>query len=53
MLGLQTALALALTELDLPIAEVLALLSWRPAAILGVDDEHGLPSPRATPPTSP
>ncbi|MEQ1787022.1 MAG: dihydroorotase [Acidimicrobiales bacterium] len=43
MLGLQTALGLALTELALPIAEVLALLSWRPAAILGVDDEHGLP----------
>jgi len=43
MLGLQTALGLALTELELPIAEVLALLSWRPAAILGVDDQHGLP----------
>jgi dihydroorotase len=43
MLGLQTALSLALTELALPIAEVLALLSWRPAQILGVDDEHGLP----------
>ncbi|MGH9275257.1 MAG: dihydroorotase [Acidimicrobiales bacterium] len=41
MLGLETALALALTELDLPIAEVLALLSWRPAAILGVSEEHG------------
>ena len=43
MLGLETALALALTELDLPIAEVLALLSWRPAAILGVDRDHGGP----------
>lgn len=43
MLGLETALALALTELDLPIAEVLALLSWRPAAILGVADIHGGP----------
>ena len=41
MLGLETALALALTELDLPLAEVLALLSWRPAAIAGVADEHG------------
>ena len=41
MLGLETALALALTELDLPLEEVLALLSWRPAAIAGVDDEHG------------
>ena len=43
MLGLETALALALTELDLPIEAVLALLSWRPAEILGVDDRHGLP----------
>jgi dihydroorotase len=41
MLGLETALALALTELDLPLAGVLGLLSWRPAAVLGVDDEHG------------
>lgn len=41
MLGLETALALALTHLDLPIAEVLALLSWRPAAIIGADDAHG------------
>jgi dihydroorotase len=41
MLGLETALALALTELDLPLGEVLALLSWRPAAIVAVADEHG------------
>ncbi|HET6954509.1 MAG TPA: dihydroorotase [Acidimicrobiales bacterium] len=43
MLGLETALALALTQLDLPLAEVLALLSWRPAAIVGAGDEHGGP----------
>ena len=43
MLGLETALAVALTELDLPLAEVVALLSWRPARILGVDDAHGGP----------
>ena len=43
MLGLETALALALTELDLPIATVLALLSWQPARHPGVDDEHGGP----------
>lgn len=43
MLGLETALALALTHLDLPIAEVLALMSWRPAAIIGADDAHGGP----------
>jgi dihydroorotase len=41
MLGLETALALALTELDLPLDEVLALLSWRPAAIAGIADRHG------------
>ena len=41
MLGLETALALALSELELPLAEVLALLSWRPAAIAGVTDAHG------------
>jgi dihydroorotase len=41
MLGLETALALALTHLELPIAEVLALLSWGPAAIIGADDAHG------------
>ena len=33
MLGLETALALALTELDLPIEQVLALMSWQPARI--------------------
>jgi dihydroorotase len=43
MLGLETALALALTELDLPVGEVLGLLSWRPAEILGVQDRHGGP----------
>ena len=43
MLGLETALALALTELDLPIERVLALLSWQPAAIAGLSDVHGGP----------
>ncbi len=43
MLGLETALALALSELDLPIEGVLALLSWQPAAIAGVEDDHGGP----------
>jgi dihydroorotase len=43
MLGLETALAVALTHLDLPLAEVLALLSWRPAAIIGLGDTHGGP----------
>jgi dihydroorotase len=43
MLGLETALALALTELDLPIERVLALLSWQPATIAGIRDRHGGP----------
>jgi dihydroorotase len=43
MLGLETALALALSELDLPIEKVLAALSWNPAAIAGVADRHGRP----------
>jgi dihydroorotase len=43
MLGLETALAVALTKLDLPIGDVLALLSWHPAALLGVGDRHGGP----------
>ena len=41
MLGLQTALSLALTELDLPVARILALMSWQPAAICGLDPHHG------------
>jgi dihydroorotase len=43
MLGLETALALALTHLDLAVEQVLGLLSWRPAAVLGVDAVHGGP----------
>jgi dihydroorotase len=43
MLGLETALALALTELDLPIEAVLALLSWKPAVIAGLGSTHGGP----------
>jgi dihydroorotase len=44
MLGLETALALALTELDLPVERVLALMSWQPAAIAG-DDGWGRVAP--------
>jgi dihydroorotase len=43
MLGLETALALALTELNLSIDRVLALLSWQPAAITRLSDLHGGP----------
>jgi dihydroorotase len=41
MLGLETALALAVTELDLPVDRILALLSWQPAALAGLDAAHG------------
>lgn len=43
MLGLEYALALALTELEMPIADVLARLSWQPARIAGLADRHGGP----------
>lgn len=50
MLGLETALALALSELTGPdaepaleLADVVALLSWKPAEIAGVADRHGGP----------
>jgi dihydroorotase len=43
MLGLETSLALALTELHLPIERVLALLSWQPARIAGLAGQHGCP----------
>ena len=43
MLGLETALALALGELGLPIERVLALLSWQPARIAGLEGDQGGP----------
>lgn len=43
MLGLETSLALSLTELDMPLGDIIAALSWKPARIAGVDDHHGRP----------
>jgi len=43
MLGLETALALALTELDMPLERLLATMSWIPASIACIDDHHGRP----------
>lgn len=43
MLGLETALAISMTELDLSIEDILGLLSWKPAAIAGIGDRHGRP----------
>ncbi len=43
MLGLEFALGVALAVLDMPLAEVLARLSWRPAAVAGLTDTQGGP----------
>ena len=43
MLGLETAFALANTHLDMPIGSLLGAMSWRPAAIAGLEANHGGP----------
>jgi dihydroorotase len=43
MLGLETALGVALAQLDMPVVDVVSALSWKPAAIAGVADRHGGP----------
>ena len=43
MLGLETALGVSLAHLDMTLADVVAALSWKPAAIAGVADRHGRP----------
>jgi dihydroorotase len=44
MLGLETALGVSLASLpELSVSEVVGALSWRPAAIAGVADQHGRP----------
>ena len=43
MLGLETALGVSLANLDMPVADVVAAMSWKPAAIAGVADRHGRP----------
>ena len=43
MLGLETALALALVELDIPVARLLEVMSWAPARLAGISDRHGGP----------
>jgi dihydroorotase len=49
MLGLETALALAIGELDLDLQAIVGLLSWRPASIAGAADRHGRDIERGTP----
>ena len=41
MLGFETALSLAISELGLPIERVVELMSTRPAEIAGISDRHG------------
>ena len=43
MLGLETALGVSLAHLDMPLADVVAAMSWKPASIAGVSDVHGRP----------
>ncbi|MGI9646874.1 MAG: dihydroorotase [Ilumatobacteraceae bacterium] len=43
MVGLETALGVCLAHLDLPLADVVAAMSWKPAAIAGLGDRHGRP----------
>ena len=43
MLGLETALALSISELAMPLDAIIAALSWKPAAIARIDDRHGRP----------
>jgi dihydroorotase len=43
MLGLETALGVSLACLSMPLVDVVAALSWKPAAIARIDDRHGRP----------
>jgi dihydroorotase len=43
MLGLETALGVALAHLDMPLVDVIAAMSWKPAAIAGVAARQGRP----------
>jgi dihydroorotase len=43
MLGLETALGVALASLDMDVRDVVAAMSWKPAVIAGVADRHGRP----------
>ncbi len=43
MLGLETALGVARAHLDMPLTDLVAAMSWKPAAIAGIGDRHGRP----------
>jgi dihydroorotase len=40
---------LAITELDMPLQQILGALSWRPAAVIGAGETHGLPVAEGNP----
>lgn len=48
-IGLETALAVLLTETDLSIEQLLPALSWQPAAIAGLAGRHGGPIEKGRP----
>ena len=43
MVGLETSLALCLSELDMPLVDIIAAMTWKPAEIAGIGDRHGRP----------
>jgi dihydroorotase len=43
MIGLETALAVVLSKVGLPVRAALALMSWQPARIAGLSHAHGGP----------
>ncbi|NQY54972.1 MAG: dihydroorotase [Ilumatobacteraceae bacterium] len=43
MVGLETALGVAIASLDMSLSEIVGAMSWRPARIARIDDEHGRP----------
>ena len=43
MLGLETALGVAIAHLDMALVDIVAALSWKPAAIAGLGHLHGRP----------
>jgi dihydroorotase len=43
MIGLETALGVALAHLEMPLTDIIASLSWKPAAIAGIADRQGRP----------
>jgi len=41
MVGLETALGVAIAHLDMPLVDIVAALSWKPATIAGLEASHG------------